>query len=303
VTYNLKEIQTYAKHLRTKGCTIAEAKLQQELINLAQMPPQPVTWWTMADTGYKAAGIERLEGYLANVPPDVQFITHLGDQWPGSGRRQPPLEKYQEVAERFKVAPKPMLICIGDNEFNDTLDPLLSLDYWRQTLGKFWDNHPDGHRLQVSIDPDYPEHWHMMVERGIHVGLSCTGGKHRQGEELVRARAANGLAMLEAAIAKHNYSHSLVIHAQSIPTVEKYWKDLWPEFERVFRYYDKPVLWLQGNKHKWKQYREYKGIENLDRYICGMTGNNEKYPPLKITSTGLPQEPWLFSHDKFSSRR
>jgi hypothetical protein len=84
-----------------------------------------------------------------------------------------------------------------------------------------------------------------------------------------------------------------VIMGHASPTYMGY-TDFKNGFVNVVQDFEKPVLYLQGDQHKWTLDEEFLGVENLTKVILDRTGPGD---PLQIGITDDPDDPFYGDHN------
>jgi Ca2+-binding RTX toxin-like protein len=248
------------------------------------------SFWVMGDTSYSGSAATALDAYLQSVPGDVKFVAHVGDIWPGT-QKSAALSNYQKVASTLLQSSKPVFIVPGDNEYNDTSNPTLAYQNWMSTFNNFDQNWT--HDFQVNRQSGREENYSFVYDGVLYVGINLVGGKIHSSTEWAQ-RAADDAAWVEANLAQCKDQVSCaVIFAQASPTLKGY-----DAFESglgaAAEDFASPILYLQGDLHKWQMDTAFLGVPNITRVVIGPTG--DKAAPLKVTVTDDPLRPFAFDH-------
>ena len=94
-----------------------------------------VRFTAIGDTPYfeSDSELELLSETLASISKkNIPFIIHVGDIFRGWSPCSPDLYEYR--AGVFKKSPVPLLVTIGDNEFNDCFEPEKAQGYFRKII-------------------------------------------------------------------------------------------------------------------------------------------------------------------------
>ena len=250
------------------------------------------SFWVVGDTSYSSAAATALNGYMNSVPQDAQFVVHLGDIWGGT-HRSPALSGYQAVANTMLQSSKPVFMVLGDNEYNDTTNPTLAYQNWTTTFNQF-DQHwcPP---FQVDRQPARAENFAFVDNGVLYLGISLVGGAVFSSQEWAQ-RSADDLAWIQSNFAQYkDQVSSAVIFAQASPTYKGY-----GAFESGFvaaaQDFASPILYLQGDLHKWQMDTSFLGAPNITRVVNAATGNGPDTAPLMVTVTNDPTHPFSFDH-------
>lgn len=243
-----------------------------------------VAFYAMGDVPYAPAEDVLLPKQIENLPGDAEFLIHVGDI-----KRGLPLcteSVYQKVAGMLGMSEAPVFIIPGDNEWNDCLNPAQAWKYWDQYFMKFdlrWN-----HGLEVSRQKIREENFAFVKTGVLFVGLNIVGGKVHDVQEW-KLRHAGDLDWVKSNLQQFgNDVSSLVIFGHAKPA--KVHNDFFDPFSNVAEEFGKPVLYLHGDGHKWIHDRPFKA-KNILRVEVDQGGIA---PPVKVTVTGHPTEPFVF---------
>ena len=244
-----------------------------------------VTFYAMGDVPYAPEEDVILPKQIENLPGDAEFVIHVGDIKPGL-----PLcteSVYQKVAGMLGKSAAPVFIIPGDNEWNDCIDTAQAWTYWDQYFMKFDERWQ--HRLQVSRQKIREENFAFVRGNVLFVGLNIVGGKVHDEQEW-KLRHAGGLDWGKLNLQRFGKNvSSLVIFGHAKPA--KVHNDFFDPFSKVAKEFDKPVLYLHGDGHRWIHDRPFKA-KNILRVEVDQGGIA---PPLKVMVTDDPEKPFEFN--------
>lgn len=247
-------------------------------------PPASVTFYAMGDVPYAPEEDTLLPKQVAAIPDDAEFVIHVGDIKRGS----PPCDEavYLKVAGMLRRSRVPVFIIPGDNEWNDCTQPDEAWKFWDRHFMRFdqrWQ-----HELKVSRQPKHQENFAFVQGGALFVGLNIVGGRVHDAEEWKQRHAAD-LAWLRKHMSESGTSvRSLVIFGHAQPA-EKH-NDFFKPLTADAKTFEKPILYLHGDGHKWIHDRPFEA-KNILRVQVDQGGIA---PPLKVTVTGDPQSPFVF---------
>ncbi|MEJ7591734.1 MAG: hypothetical protein WKF77_09310 [Planctomycetaceae bacterium] len=245
-----------------------------------------VTFYAMGDVPYTPAEDVLLPRQISELPPNAEFLVHVGDI---KGGGTPCNEAvYIKVSGMLSKSEQPVFILPGDNEWNDCVDPdpIQAWSHWRKHFMRFdqrWQ-----HDLPVFRQLEREENFSFVKNGVLFVGLNLVGGriddaaewKQRHGECLDWVR--------------HNLSQfgdevsSLVIFGHAKPAAIH--ADFFDPFIADAQKFSKPILYLQGDGHRWIHDRPF-AANNILRVQIDQGGIA---PPLKIEVTDHQTEPFVF---------
>lgn len=246
--------------------------------------PSAVTFYAMGDVPYAPGEDELLPKQIAVLPNDADFVVHVGDIKPGA----PPCDEavYTKVAGMLRKSSAPVFIIPGDNEWNDCLNPDEAWQFWDRHFMRFdakWK-----HKLDVSRQPDRAENFAFVRRHVLFVGLNIVGGRVHDADEWKQRHAAD-LEWLRLNLRQSGDAvSSLVIFGHAHPGPNH--KDVFEPLADDARKFQKPILYLHGDGHKWLHNRPF-GAKNILRVQVDQGGIA---PPLRVTVTNDPEQPFQF---------
>ena len=220
------------------------------------------SFWVIGDTPYSSAARTALAEYLRNVPPEVKFIIHVGDIWPGT-QRSPALSGYQSVADLLRQSPVPVFIIPGDNETTDTIDPTLAFQNWTITFNHFDENWT--HHIGVSHQVGREENFAFVLDETLYVGINLVGGGNDS------QVLADDLAWIQSKFAEcKDQVTCTVIFAQASPSSGN--STFQAGLIAAAQDFAEPILYVMGDKHAWQLDQPYDEAPNFTRVVIEATG-------------------------------
>lgn len=253
---------------------------------VAQEIQSRVVFCAMGDVPYEPAEDILLPVQIAELPPDTEFVVHVGDIKRGA----PPCaeEIYVKVSDILSRAKPPVFIIPGDNEWNDCVlpDPMQAWAYWRTHFMRFdqrWQ-----HRLPLFRQLQREENFSFVKSDVLFVGLNIVGGRVHDADEW-KQRHSDCLAWIRVNLQQFGPAvTSMVIFGHARPAINH--KDFFDPFVEEAQRFSKPVLYLHGDGHRWVHDRPF-AAQNVLRVQIDQGGIA---PPLKITVTDHLIEPFVF---------
>ena len=248
-------------------------------------------FWAIGDTPYSSAHEAALSQYLNAIPEGVQFVSHIGDIWSGSVTN-PTLSQYQNVSNLLQQSSVPVFIVPGDNEYNDTVNPTQSWSYWASTFTYFDQNWQ--HSFQVNYQTGRLENYSFVANDILFIGINLVGGTIHDSNEWA-TRSADDLAWIQANFGQFGSQvGSAVIFAQASPNRSGY-TNFKNGLINAAQDFSDPILFVQGDSHKWLLDKPYSTAPNFTRVIIDSTGTDAA--PLLVTVSNDPTNPFSFDHD------
>lgn len=245
-----------------------------------------VVFCAMGDVPYTPEDDRLLPEQIAELPSAAEFVVHVGDIKGGA----PPCHEavYQKVAGILSRSARPVFIIPGDNEWNDCIDPDpdQAWKYWSKHFMRFdrrWQ-----HNLPLFRQLEREENFSFVRNGVLFVGLNIVGGRIHDPAEW-KQRHAECLNWVRRNLnAKGDDVSSLVIFGHAKPAGSH--TDFFDPFVEDAKQFRKPILYLHGDGHRWIHDRPFTA-KNILRVQVDQGGTA---PPLKITVTDDPKEPFVF---------
>lgn len=248
-----------------------------------QTPKTLVTFAAMGDVPYSPEEYELLPKQIAEIPAEAQFVVHVGDIKTGKTLCEESI--YENVAAILAKSTKPLFIIPGDNEWNDCIDPDNAWKLWVKHFARFDERWK--HKIPVRRQPEHDENF-AFVEAGVQfMGLNIVGGRVHDPNEWKR-RHADDLKWTKKNLDDNRFFIKSVIifgHAKPIDVHDDYFDGL----SHIATKLEKPVLYLQGDGHRWIYDRPFKA-QNILRVQVDQGGIA---PPILVTVTDDPKEPFV----------
>ncbi len=260
--------------------------------SLAQEPsPVPVVFSAMGCGPYNADAETALERFikLENEEMKSSFLIHCGDIVTGK-KVDWPESQYVRVADLLSANNKiPTFIVPGDNEWNDQVDPDRHWGYWEKHFLNFDEKWTLGSEWKVERQTVRSENFAFIKQDVLFIGINKVGGKVHDATEW-KTRLKQDTEWISDLLTRYgSQCHSTVIFAQASPGVK------FPSFRKEMmapiKKYGKPVLYLHADGHKWI-YEPDLSVTNFTRLQIDLL--NAKFPPVQVTVTGNPAEPFTF---------
>lgn len=271
-------VATWVIWLGLVGMIFSEKLVGQDGLN------SEIVFYVMGDVPYSVPEEKILQDQIESLPTDGKFIVHVGDIKAGST----PCDEsvFAKVAGMLGQCKSPLFIIPGDNEWNDCLEPATAWGYWNQYFLRFDERWH--HRLPVFRQLEREENFSFVWNKTLFVGVNLVGGRVHDADEW-KLRHRQDLDWL-----RQNLNRSardvrcMVLFGHANPA-EKH-EDFFPSFIQMAEAFAKPILYLHGDGHKWIEDRPF-DAKNILRVQVDQGGIA---PPVKVTVTGQPQQPFLF---------
>ena len=272
--------------------TTAAHAQQDKKPNPKPKAPDEVRFCAMGDMPYNMGEWQLLEKYVKELPDDIDFVIHLGDIKRG---KLPCFEpNYKRVAQILGKSRAPAFVVLGDNEWNDCLRPATGLKYWHRHLARL--NEKWQTDFQVIRDPQRIENFAFETRRALFVGINIVGGEVLDKQEW-KTRHAQNAAWVKTALRKFPEARCMVVFGHARPA--KVHDDFFKPLEKIVKEFDRPVLYLHGDGHKWEKKKSFKGRKNLLRVQVDQGGNAE--PVIVSVESGKKKD--AFDFDRRSKEK
>lgn len=247
-----------------------------------------VTFYAMGDIPYVTQDDAILQQQIADLPPDAEFLVHVGDIKSGSSPCDDAV--YTKVDGLLSKAKVPVFIIPGDNEWNDCLDPAQAWTLWEKHFMRF--DHQWQHDLRVFRQLEREENFSFVRANVLFIGINIVGGRVHDAPEWSQRHAQN------LDWTRRNLCHfgdsvsSAVVLGHALPATKH--ADFFDEFIKQAELFNKPVLYLHGDGHRWIYDHPF-AAQNILRV---QVDQGSIAPPLKVMITNDPNEPFQFDRRK-----
>lgn len=243
-----------------------------------------VTFYAMGDVPRSLEEDTLLLKQLADLPTDADFVVHLGDI--KSGPTPCDEAVYQKVDGILTKSKVPVFIIPGDNEWNDCADPGQAWTFWQEYFMRF-DRHWQ-HDFRVFRQLEREENFSFVQGNVLFIGINIVGGRVHDAEEWSQ-RLAQDLDWTRRNICHFGKSvSSTVVFGHASPTAKHAF--FFDEFVKEAELFEKPVLYLHGDGHRWLQDHPFTA-KNILRV---QVDQGSIAPPLEVTVTNDTNEPFRF---------
>jgi hypothetical protein len=240
------------------------------------------TFYAIGDVPYTPTQAVELEQQLIELPADAEFLIHVGDLRDSGPKLKCMRDDYAKAESIFRRSHAPVFVIIGDNDWTDCPNREEGLHYWKQHFvgfeSRYWN-----HTFDIMKQAGRPENFAFIHKGTLFVGLNIVGAPlvdrlewtTRLTEEaewtidLIRNYTSTSTETKRVVIFGHANPNS--IHRQFFSPLEEY-----IEFELLNQV---PVLYLNGDRHKWSYDENYMGQPSFVRMM--LTGRTYE-PPLKV---------------------
>ena len=250
--------------------------------------PPAVTFYAMGDVPYAPEEDLLLPKQIAAVPDDAAFVVHLGDIKNGS---TPCNEQvYAKVAGMLRKSAHRVFIVPGDNEWNDCQEPVPAWDFWVKYFMKF-DRHWES-PLKVARQTERQENFAFTHKGVLFIGINLVGGRVNDAAEWKKRHQQN-IAWIDRQLkTEGNASSSLVLFGHAQPAVKH--ADFFGPFCESAEAYEKPILYIHGDGHRWIQDRPFPA-KNILRVQVDQGGIAS---PVKVMVGRDAKQPFTFERRK-----
>ena len=242
-----------------------------------------IVFSAMGDVPYTPEEYVALPQQISDLPEESEFVVHLGDIKSGKA----PCDEviYQRVAEILAKSKIPLFIIPGDNEWNDCVSPDAGWKLWAKYFHRF--DQKWKHKFLVSRQEKRDENFTFVQSKVLFIGINIVGGRVHDAAEW-KQRHADDLLWTQKNLERYGPSvQSTVIfgHALPINVHDDYFDGLCEAAKK----FEKPVLYLHGDGHRWIYDRPFKS-KNILRI---QVDQGSIAPPIKVTIIDDAKEPFI----------
>jgi hypothetical protein len=143
-----------------------------------------VTFSAMGDVPYEQWENDLLVKHVREIPPQSEFVIHLGDIQKNQKEVPCGEAKYELVAKILSRAPRPVFVIPGDNEYNDCINPDEAWDYWLKHLMRFDQRWQNSFRVFRQLERE--ENFAFIDNGVLFVSIFLVSGRVHDKEEWSR---------------------------------------------------------------------------------------------------------------------
>ncbi len=258
---------------------------------------QSLTFSVTADIPYGTKEISTLQKQITNhnkFSPSL-LLMHLGDIMAGDESCNQ--TRYALIATELKRLAVPAFIVPGDNETNDCSNPVQGFNYWQQHFSDF-EQYFCGAPL-VEHQNVRHENIAFIMDGVLFVGLNLVAGTVVNTNDWNARLRDNGNWVDEQFKAKVSQVRAAVVFAHAGPASDR--ALFFDPFVQSAAAFKKPVLYLHGSDHAWKQDNPW-STANTMRVVVD---NGSAADPVAVTVTmnmSKPSTAFTFNRKPWSSQ-
>lgn len=268
---------------------------------------EPLTFSAMGCGPYNADAAKAMPLFVRqlNEKKTSEFLVHLGDIVTGVDARAGTLtdKNYSDVQVALTRGSKiPTYIVPGDNEWNDRPDPDTGWQQWIKYLlnldrrfEKSW---------KTENQESRPENFAFVHKGVLIIGINLVGGRVHDAAEW-KTRFAQNLEWIKAHFEKEKTNvRAAVILCQANPIgfgkvgaqVAKTYGPFVEPFGKLAEVFEKPVLFLHADGHKWMVDNPWKDAPNVTRVQVDLIAS--QLPPVQVTVMDEAEKGSVFVFDR-----
>jgi Calcineurin-like phosphoesterase len=241
------------------------------------------TFCLIADAPYTEDQRVELKRQVEDMDSECEFVVHLGDIRDGQYYDECIEESYTNASRIMRQSDKPVIMVIGDNEYNDCSNPNEALDLWHDSFDGFLDDNWPDNGLDVSSQSGRTENVFFIRKFTLFIALNLVGGRIHDEEEWDERLTGNfewTKSLIEEYVFAQKEANLVVVmgHADNFYNTRSFFNNMRDyiqnELENAV-----PILHLNGDTHYWNYESNYLDQSNWLRItVDGET----KRPPLMV---------------------
>src|SRR4051812_35801803 len=207
-----------------------------------------VTFSAMGDVPYKAWEDELLVKQVRKIPRESEFVVHVGDIQENQHEKGCNEEKFIKVEKILSRSPRPLFMIPGDNEYNDCLNIDEAWGWWVKHFMRFdqrWQ-----HRFRVFRQLEREENFAFVDNGVLFVSIFLVSVRIQDKEEWKRRHDQDMQWVAQTMRVFKDQVGSAVIFSHAFPTTALH-PGCFDRLSEAGKFFEKPVLYLQGDGHKW----------------------------------------------------
>jgi hypothetical protein len=268
---------------------------------------EPLTFSTVGCGPYNAKAAEVLPKFVQaeSAAGKSEFIVHLGDIVTGAdaGAGKVTAKDYDYIRKTMTEDSKlPAYIVPGDNEWNDMPDPDAAWKMWSKHLLNL--DRLSRTPWKTINQVERPENFAFVHKGVLIIGINLVGGKVHDAAEW-KTRFAQNLQWIGSLFETQKEKvRAAVILCQANPIgfgkdvtkVSKNFGSFVDPFGKLGITFEKPILFLHADGHKWLKDKPWPTAKNITRVQVDLI--DPKFPPLRVTVLDPPEQDEMFNFDR-----
>lgn len=245
----------------------------------------PVRFYAMGDAPYNAREFANIPVQLAKLDKTADFLIHLGDMQDRRGQCRRYL--YAQFSQLLKKAQIPTFIIPGDNDYHDCNNWRNGWSFWKETFIHFdqnW-NTPFNVRYQAARQ----ENFAFRHQGVLFVGIHTLHGRIKNQKEWNRLQNDN-LQWCRNQLTNFAHGIGAVVIFSHAYTNKKQYPKFWEGLSKLGEDSGLPILYLQGDAHKWLQSTPFRA-KNILRTVVDRGGIAD---PVLVTVDPFSNQPFRF---------
>jgi hypothetical protein len=246
-----------------------------------------VSFSAMGDVPYEQWENDQLRRQVREIPLESEFVIHLGDIQKNQHEIPCGEAKYELVEKILSRSPRPLFIIPGDNEYNDCINPDEAWAWWVKHLMRFDQRWPN--RFRVFRQLEREENFAFVHNGVLFVSIFLVSGRVHDKEEWAR-RHEQDMQWIETTMRTFkDQVRCAVIFSHAFPTATLH-PGCAARISAAATAFSKPVLYLQGDGHKWLYDHPFanKSILRVQVDMGAIA------PPIQVRITDNVQQPFYF---------
>ncbi|MFQ5629052.1 MAG: malectin domain-containing carbohydrate-binding protein [bacterium] len=222
-----------------------------------------------------------------NLYSPSDFFFHVGDILAGSESCQQ--ARYDTVAAILKDSALPAFIIPGDNETVDCSNPTQAWQWWTSNFFYFEQHFCMAPPVEHQTTPNRPENIAFLMKGVLMIGINLVSGASQS--DMDDAAAWVDFQMLD----KGGLVRSAVVfgHVDPKPQYDYFFN----AFENSSATFGKPVLYVNGNDHKFKFDQPF-SLSSMWRLQVNEGGAED---PVEVTVSMSPTAPFSYIRNPWSN--
>lgn len=264
----------------------ADGRVYEATIGISDADATSITFRAMADVPNDDAQREALEAELESLGPDDEFFIHLGDI---HSPHHCLASSYEYMETSLKSSALPVFIIPGDNEWNDCSDTELAWTRWESHLMRLEEHW--SHGLTV-LRQDVREENFAFVRSGVlFIGINLVGGTVHDANEWSQRMTDNANWVNEnfSRFGDQVNSATIFAHAFADPSGGDR-QQFALDFVDAAQDFEKPILYMQGDRHIFILDRPFSGAPNVTRLVV------DQRPSIRVSISDHPTSPFTFTN-------
>jgi len=259
-------------------------------------------FYAVGDTPYWSSHDRALKDDMDDLPSNAEFVVHVGDiRYAAMGRRYCKRSEFENAADLLKRSHAPVFVLLGDNDWSDCPNRGDGYEYWDDNFRHFESKHWN-HTFDIVRQPGWDYNFAFVHKTTLFIGITTPQGWSKimsSSEMKDQVEWTKDLIRSYMSKTPDDVTGRVVLfgHDDSGTFFDDFEEFVSDELQNRV-----PILFIQGNDHRWKYQPNFKDQSSLLQIV--LEGGREPALEVRVNNTGTASDTGsAFNYDRRDRRR